>query len=87
MKTNEEEVTVYDTYDTTSYIDTNNAKTLADIGLKLPKEAPTTVISIRLPNRMLNAIRSYSSEHDLPYQSVIKFFLQEEIVRHKLEPK
>ncbi|MFC1771664.1 CopG family antitoxin [Candidatus Margulisiibacteriota bacterium] len=37
-------------------------------------------ISICLQNRMLNAIRAYSSEHDLPYQSVIEMFLQEEII-------
>jgi len=87
MKPNKDEITVYDDFDTTSYINKDNSKTLSDIGLKLPKEAPTTVISIRLPNRMLNVIRAYSSENDLPYQSVIKMFLQEEIVRHKLEQK
>ena len=85
MKSNKKEILDYDNYDTTSYIDKKNPKTLKDIGLKLPIKSPTAVISIRLPNRMLNAIRAYSSEHDLPYQSVIKMFLQEEIIRHKLK--
>jgi len=79
------EIHIYDDYDTTSFIDDSDPKTLADLNLKLPKEPPTTVISIRLPNRMLNAIRAYASEHDLPYQSVIKQFLQQEIKDRQLD--
>jgi hypothetical protein len=78
-------ITTYDQNDTTSFINKNAPSlSLNDLGLKLPPEPPTTVISIRLPNKMLNIIRAFSSEHDLPYQSVIKFFLQEEIKRHNL---
>ena len=78
------EITLYDDYDTTSFINKKKPLSLKDIGLKLPTESPTTVISIRLPNKMLNAIRAFSSENDLPYQSVIKLFLQKEIKRNKL---
>jgi len=83
-KKNLNEIADYDDYDTTSFVDAAKPIALHDLGLKLPEESPTTVISIRLPNRMLNAIRAFSSENDLPYQSVIKLFLQSEIKRHKL---
>ncbi len=78
------EINDYDDYETSLFIDASKPLTLNQLGLKLPAESPTTVISIRLPNRMLNAIRAFSSENDLPYQSVIKLFLQSEIKRHKL---
>ncbi len=78
------EITVYDDYDVTDFIDRKRSKSLTDLGFKLPRAAPTTVISIRLPNRTLNAIRAYSSERDLPYQSVIKMFLEDELERHRL---
>ncbi|MFC1616736.1 CopG family antitoxin [Candidatus Margulisiibacteriota bacterium] len=78
------EITSYDDYDTTNFINKNKPKKLTALGLKLPSETPTSVISIRLPKRMLNIIRAFSSENDMPYQTVIKMFLQEEIKRHKL---
>jgi predicted DNA binding CopG/RHH family protein len=84
MKKNNREIHQYDQEDTTPFIDSRNRKSLSDLGFKAPKEQATTVISIRLPTRMLNTIRAFSSEHDLPYQAVIKMFLQEEIKRHKL---
>ena len=80
-----QEIQDYDHYETTDFIDKTKPLTLKDLGIKLPKEAPTTVVSIRLPTWMLNAIRAYSSQQDIPYQSVIKLFLQEEIKRHHLE--
>lgn len=84
MKRNSKEIRDYDHDDTSQFIDPTQRKSLADLGFKSPKDPATTVISIRLPTRMLNSIRAFSSEHDLPYQAVIKMFLQEEIKRHKL---
>jgi predicted DNA binding CopG/RHH family protein len=78
------EIHDYDEFDTMSFINKTDVKNLADLGLKLPKKSPTTVISIRLPNNLLNAIRAYSTENDLPYQSLIKLFLQQEMSRKKL---
>lgn len=37
---NNKEVNVYDDYDTTSFIDKGKSKTLKDLSLKFPKEAP-----------------------------------------------
>ena len=78
------EITDYDYSETSDMIDKKNPKTLADLGFELPKAPPTTVISIRLPNHLLNVIRAFSSQNDLPYQSVIKLFLEEEVARRKL---
>ncbi len=77
------EIQAYDQYDTTSFINPEKPLKLKELGLKLPQEAPSTVISIRLPKYLLNGIRAFSSEHDLPYQSVIKFFLQEQLKKHR----
>jgi predicted DNA binding CopG/RHH family protein len=84
IKNNKKEITIYDTNDTTAFIDPKKPKKLEDLGLKLPKEPPTTVVSIRLPTKMLNSIRAYSAERDISYQSVIKLFLQEELKKLKL---
>ncbi len=80
----EKEILDYDRHDTTAFIDKRRPKKPDDLGIRLPTEKTTTQISIRLPTRMLNAIRAYSSEHDLPYQAVIKLFLQAEIKRHHI---
>jgi predicted DNA binding CopG/RHH family protein len=84
MKKKNNEIVDYDNNDTTAFIDKTKSKSLNDLGYKLPKETPTKVISLRLPTKLLNAIRAYSSQRDLPYQSVIKLFLQEEAEKYKL---
>jgi len=43
------EITDYDQHDTTAMIDRSHPLEFVDLGLKLPKEAPSQVISIRLP--------------------------------------
>ncbi|RKX86103.1 MAG: hypothetical protein DRP70_10710 [Spirochaetes bacterium] len=78
MKKNKE-ILDYDSYDTTEFIDKNNQKTLNDIGIKLPKEAPTKVISIRIPTSLYNNIRAYSTNLDIPYQATIKILLEKGI--------
>ena len=78
MKKNKE-ILDYDSNDTTEFIDKNNHKTLKDIGIKLPKEAPTKVISIRIPTSLYNNIRAYSTNLDIPYQAMIKILLEKGI--------
>ncbi len=73
------EITVYDELDTTGMIDKNNPLSYEDIGLKLPPGPPSTVISIRLPSKLLNAIKALGSEQDVPYQSLIKIFLSKAV--------
>jgi len=82
MKKNKE-ILDYDKNDTTSFIDKSKPKKLEDIGIKLPKEAPTKVISIRIPTGLYNNIRAYSTNLDIPYQATIKILLEKGIQKEK----
>ena len=73
------EIRVYDKKDTTNFIDTNNPLTLTDLNIDLPKEAPTKVISLRLPKELLNKIQAYASQQDVSYTSIIKIILSDGI--------
>ncbi len=49
----------------------------------LPNLKPTTrTISLRLPQHLLDAIKSAANSRDVPYQSLIKVWLQEKIHGH-----
>ena len=69
------EIKDYDQFDTTEFIDANKPLKLGDLGLKLPEQAPTQVVSIRLPTDLLNEIKAMGSQKDVPYQALIKLFL------------
>jgi predicted DNA binding CopG/RHH family protein len=73
------EIRVYDSHDTTSYIDRKKAMTLAGLGIELPPETPTKVLSLRLPTTLLNKIKAYAGQHDVPYSAMIKMILAEGI--------
>jgi hypothetical protein len=70
-------IDVYDKYDASEMIDSSRPLKYEDLGLKLPEEPPTKVISIRIPSKLLNEIKAYGSQHDIPYQALIKLFLAE----------
>ncbi|HEY2387219.1 MAG TPA: CopG family antitoxin [Candidatus Binatia bacterium] len=57
----------YDTQDTSTMIDTAKPLTLKQLGLELPKAPPTQVVSIRLPSALLNQLKVFASERDVPY--------------------
>ena len=45
-----------------------------------PKLKPSTkTISLRIPETMLNELRTIANKRDVPYQSLIKVFLKEKI--------
>ncbi|MFH1050815.1 MAG: BrnA antitoxin family protein [bacterium] len=61
--------------DSSEYVDWGKAKKIV-----MPALKPTTrSISIRLPEIMLNSLKSIANKMDIPYQSLIKMFLQEKI--------
>jgi predicted DNA binding CopG/RHH family protein len=52
-------------------------------GVALPNLKPTTkTISLRLPQHLLDAIKSAANARDVPYQSLIKVWLQEKARNH-----
>ncbi len=77
------EVRDYDERETTTMIDRDLPLRFEDLGLELPATPATQVISIRLPSPLLNEIRAYASEHDIPYQAAIKLFLSESLRRRR----
>ncbi len=62
-------------HDSTEFIDWSHAETAVFARLK-----PTTkTISLRLPEYMLEELRTIANKRDVPYQSLIKIFLNERI--------
>jgi predicted DNA binding CopG/RHH family protein len=68
-----EEQQFWETHDSTDYLDWNQAQSVVFSNLK-----PTTkTISLRLPQHLLEAIKTAANARDVPYQSLIKIWLQE----------
>lgn len=64
--------------DSTDYVDWTAAKSVVLPGLK-----PTTqTISLRLPQHLLDTIKTAANARDVPYQSLIKVWLQEKAESH-----
>ena len=78
-----QEITDYDSSDTSSFIDHKRKMKFTDLGLELPQTPPTQVVSIRLPSELLNEIKALGSQRDIPYQALIKLFLSESVEQMK----
>lgn len=79
------EIHDYDRRDTSTAIDAEKPLRFEDLGLELPKPAPTQVVSIRLPSELLNQIRAEASARDVPYQALIKLLLAESLAGQRFE--
>jgi predicted DNA binding CopG/RHH family protein len=65
----------WESRDSTSYVDWSRAQRAVFPNLK-----PTTrSISLRLPLRMLERIKAEANSRDVPYQSLIKIWLEEKL--------
>jgi len=77
FKNEDEERTFWAEHDSADYLDWSEAKRVI-----FPKLKPSTkTISLRMPESMLNELRLLANKRDVPYQSLIKVFLQERIDR------
>jgi len=63
--------------DSTGYLDWNKAQIASFPNLK----PSTKTISLRLPQHLLDAIKTAANARDVPYQSLIKVWLQEKVRR------
>jgi len=64
--------------DSTDYLDWSKANKVT-----LPNLKPTTkTISLRLPQHLLDSIKAAANSRDVPYQSLIKIWLQEKLRVH-----
>ena len=61
--------------DSTGFLDWSKARPAALPNLKLS----TQTISLRLPQHLLDSIKSAANSRDVPYQSLIKVWLQEKV--------
>ncbi len=75
FKTEAEERQFWENHDSTEYVDWNNAQIVAFPNLK----PSTKTISIRLPAGLLERIKIEANKRDMPYQSLIKAWLAEDV--------
>jgi predicted DNA binding CopG/RHH family protein len=65
----------WEKHDSTDYLDWSKAQRVV-----LPNLKPTTkTISLRLPQHLLDSIKAAANARDVPYQSLIKVWLQEKL--------
>ena len=70
-----EERVFWETHDSADYLDWSKARR----GV-MPNLKPTTrTISLRLPQHLLDSIKAAANARDVPYQSLIKVWLQEKL--------
>jgi len=73
--TEEEERRFWELNDSSEYVDWKTAQQVV-----LPNLKPTTkTISLRLPQHLLDSIKAAAHSRDVPYQSLIKVWLQEKL--------
>ena len=71
----EEERAYWESHDSADHLDWSKAKKAT-----LPKLKPTTkTISLRLPQHLLDSLKVAANARDVPYQSLIKVWLQEKL--------
>ena len=71
----EDERVFWEENDSTEYMDWSDAKVVRFPNLK----KSTKAISLRLPEDMLERLKSKANAMDIPYQSYIKLLLQKEL--------
>jgi predicted DNA binding CopG/RHH family protein len=70
-----EERKFWETHDTADYFDLSKAQRVSFPNLKLS----TAAISLRLPQGTLDRIKVAANKRDVPYQSLIKVWLEEKL--------
>lgn len=79
FKTEAEERDFWESHDSSEYVDWSQAKPT-----RLPNLKPSTrTISLRLPVALLERIKLEANKRDVPYQSLIKAWLAEDVNRHR----
>jgi predicted DNA binding CopG/RHH family protein len=73
-----EERAFWETHDSTEYLDWSKARKVVLPNLK----ATTKTISLRLPQHLLDSLKAAANARDVPYQSLIKVWLQEKLRGH-----
>lgn len=75
FKTEAEEREFWESHDSADYVDWNQARPASFPNLK----PSTKTISLRLPEALLDRIKIEANKRDMPYQSLIKVWLAEDV--------
>lgn len=76
FKNEEEEVEFWSTHDSTDYIDWSKAI----VNPVFPNLKPSTkTITIRVSQSLLDSLKMLANKKDVPYQSLVKIFLDEKV--------
>lgn len=76
FKNEDEEDKFWSTHDSTEYIDWSKAI----VNPQFPNLKPSTrTITIRVPESLLNSLKMIANKKDVPYQSLVKIFLDEKV--------
>lgn len=79
FKTEAEERAFWEKHDSSEYVDWKQAQAVA-----MPNLKPSTkTISLRLPEGLLESIKIEANKRDMPYQSLIKVWLAEDVRQHR----
>ena len=79
FKDEAEEREFWETSESTAYVDWSQAQSV-----RLPNLKPSTkTISLRLPVSLLERIKVEANKRDVPYQSLIKAWLADDVDRHR----
>ena len=75
FKTEAQEREFWEKHDSSEYLDWKQAQDVS-----LPNLKPSTkTISLRLPEGLLNSIKIEANKRDMPYQSLIKVWLTDDV--------
>ena len=75
FKNEDEEDAFWSTHDSTEYLDSSKAKRVSFPNLK----PSTKTITIRVSESLLNSLKVIANKKDVPYQSLVKIFLDEKV--------
>ena len=79
FKTEAEERAFWEKNDSSKYVDWHQAQPVL-----MPNLKPSTkTISIRLPESLLDSIKIEANKRDMPYQSLIKVWLSEDVKQNR----
>ena len=79
FRTQAEERVFWEKEDSSDYVDWSHAQRVT-----MPNLKPSTkTISLRLPEGLLDRIKIEANKRDMPYQSLIKVWLAEDVDEHR----
>ena len=75
FKSTDEEIEFWDKNDATDYFNFQHSEKISFPNLK----PSTKMISLRLPEALLERLKTLANRNDVPYQSLIKILLSEKV--------